>query len=30
MAANALASPRFSTLFKDVFKRHPEAAAAID
>ncbi|MBT9318026.1 heavy metal translocating P-type ATPase [Leptothoe spongobia] len=32
MAANTLASPRLSTLFKlfkDVFKRHPEAIAAI-
>jgi len=29
MAANALPSPRFSTLFKDLFKRHPEAVAAI-
>ncbi|MEM8807071.1 MAG: heavy metal translocating P-type ATPase [Cyanobacteria bacterium P01_G01_bin.38] len=32
MAANTLASPHLSTLFKlfkDVFKRHPEAAAAI-
>ncbi|MEL6764071.1 MAG: heavy metal translocating P-type ATPase [Cyanobacteria bacterium J06607_6] len=29
MAARALASPRFSTLFKDLFKRHPEAVAAI-
>ncbi|NEZ56184.1 heavy metal translocating P-type ATPase [Adonisia turfae] len=29
MAARALASPRLSTLFKDVFKHHPEAVAAI-
>ncbi|MEM0980376.1 MAG: heavy metal translocating P-type ATPase [Cyanobacteria bacterium P01_H01_bin.58] len=29
MAANALASPRFSTPFKNLFKHHPEAAAAI-
>ncbi|MEL7509135.1 MAG: heavy metal translocating P-type ATPase [Cyanobacteria bacterium J06554_1] len=29
MAANALASPRFSTPFKDLFKHHPEAIAAI-
>ncbi|MEM9120595.1 MAG: heavy metal translocating P-type ATPase [Cyanobacteria bacterium P01_F01_bin.56] len=29
MVAKALASPRFSTLFKDVFKHHPEAVAAI-
>lgn len=29
MAANALASPRFSTPFKVLFKHHPEAVAAI-
>ncbi|NET47175.1 MAG: heavy metal translocating P-type ATPase [Merismopedia sp. SIO2A8] len=29
MTANAFATPRFSTLFKDIFKRHPEAVAAI-
>ncbi len=29
MAANALASPRFSNPFKDAFKQHPEAVAAI-
>ncbi|MBT9318021.1 hypothetical protein [Leptothoe spongobia] len=29
MAANALAPPRLSTPFKDLFKHHPEAVAAI-
>ncbi len=29
MAANTLASPRFSAPFKDLFKHHPEAVAAI-
>ncbi|MEM7067172.1 MAG: heavy metal translocating P-type ATPase [Cyanobacteria bacterium P01_B01_bin.77] len=29
MAANALTSPRFSTPFKNLFKHHPEAVAAI-
>ncbi|NET11184.1 MAG: heavy metal translocating P-type ATPase, partial [Symploca sp. SIO2B6] len=29
MTANAFATPRFSTLFNDIFKRHPEAVAAI-
>ena len=29
MAANTLASPRFPTPFKDLFKHHPEAVAAI-
>ncbi|MEM7796997.1 MAG: heavy metal translocating P-type ATPase [Cyanobacteria bacterium P01_C01_bin.118] len=29
MTANALASPRYPTFFKDLFKHHPEAIAAI-
>ena len=29
MAARALASPRFSTVFKDLFNRHPDAVTAI-
>jgi len=29
MAANAFASRSLSTLFKDLFKHHPEAVAAI-